>query len=325
MRQTLGLTFIACCCLSSSGCWRTGAPPAPEPPATEAASADARIDAAGLHNVYRITDKLYSGSVPEGEEGFRSLGRLGIKTVISVDGMRPDVATAHKYGMRYVHIPFGYDGIPYPQVLRLARAARDLPGPVYVHCHHGQHRGPTAAAAIHLCLDERCTVAQALAEMRRAGTDPHYTGLYAVPPELARPTAHELDRVPADFPEVAPIPDLAAHMVEIDARWDNLKLIRAAGWQTPADHPDLDPPHEALQVAEHYGEAARLAQVRRRPDDFRRRLTEAEARVSRLEALLRGGEGAARPDEARTEEAFAAAGAACAGCHTRYRDARHAR
>ena len=28
----------------------------------------------------------------------------------------------------------------------LARAARTLPGPIFVHCHHGMHRGPAAAA-----------------------------------------------------------------------------------------------------------------------------------------------------------------------------------
>jgi protein tyrosine phosphatase (PTP) superfamily phosphohydrolase (DUF442 family) len=327
MTQGPRLILLACCALAAVSCWRADAPttPGPHPVPSEAATPGARIDAAGLHNVYRITDRLYSGSVPEGDEGFRSLQRLGIKTVISVDGMRPDVATAHKYGMRYVHIPFGYDGISYPQVLRLARAARDLPGPVYVHCHHGQHRGPAAAAAIHLCLDERCTVAQALAEMKRAGTDPHYTGLYAVPRTLTRPTARDLDRVPGEFPEVAPIPDLAAHMVEIDARWDDLKLIRAAGWKTPADHPDLDPPHEALQVAEHYREAARMAHVKQRPEDFRRRLSEAEGKVNFLEAVLRSGKIAGQADVPQAERAFQAAGAACAGCHSKYRDVPQAR
>src|SRR5579883_2265955 len=58
----------------------------------------------GLHNVYRITDKLFSGSSPEGDEGFRSLKELGVRTVISVDGSRPDVERARKFGLRYIHI-----------------------------------------------------------------------------------------------------------------------------------------------------------------------------------------------------------------------------
>src|SRR5205807_10081285 len=36
------------------------------------------LQVSGLHNVYRITDNLVSGSSPEGEEGFRSLKELGI-------------------------------------------------------------------------------------------------------------------------------------------------------------------------------------------------------------------------------------------------------
>jgi protein tyrosine phosphatase (PTP) superfamily phosphohydrolase (DUF442 family) len=210
----------------------------------------AKVMLPGLLNVYRITEKLYSGSSPNGDLGFRSLQKLGIKTVISVDGARPDITTARSHGMRYVHIPFGYDGIPPAQILRLAKAVRDLPGPIYIHCHHGMHRGPAAASAIHLCLDKSCTIEQALAEMHRAGTDPHYTGLYAAPRTLMRPTDADLDRIASDFPEVANVPDLAQCMVEIDGRWDKLKQIRSAGWRTPASHQDLDPAHEAMQLRE---------------------------------------------------------------------------
>src|SRR6516162_6300346 len=168
-------------------------PPAPPRPA--------KVEAAGLHNVFRLTDQLYSGSSPEGDDGFASLQRLGVRTIISVDGARPDVERARRFGLRYVHLPIGYDGVPEEQGLRIAKAVRDLPGPVYVHCHHGKHRGPAAAAVARLCVDERCGVEQALEGMRRAGTDPHYTGLYAAPRDLRRPTKDDLDRLPDDFPE----------------------------------------------------------------------------------------------------------------------------
>src|SRR5947209_1446199 len=82
----------------------------------------ARVEAPGLNNVYRLTDQLFSGSSPEGDEGFRSLRKLGVKTVLSVDGAKPDVARAHAYGLRYVHLPVGYDGISREQALRIARA-----------------------------------------------------------------------------------------------------------------------------------------------------------------------------------------------------------
>src|SRR5262245_60445548 len=103
----------------TAGC-QQGSAPAPSPPDP------GRLELAGLHNVYRVTDKLYSGSSPEGDEGFRSLQRLGVKTVLSVDGARPDVERSRRFGLRYAHLPVGYDGITHDQALRLARAVRDL-------------------------------------------------------------------------------------------------------------------------------------------------------------------------------------------------------
>src|SRR5882757_8959774 len=132
--------LILAVALVASGCQRNGQPAAnhPKPPS----DTSTKIEKDGLHNVYRINDKLFSGSSPEGEEGFRSLKEMGVLTVISVDGAKPDVARARKFGLRYVHIPIGYDGISRPQTLRLAKAVRDLPGSVYLHCHHGKHCGP---------------------------------------------------------------------------------------------------------------------------------------------------------------------------------------
>jgi hypothetical protein len=279
-----------------------------------------RVHAPGLPNVWRLTGTLYSGGSPEGDEGFRSLRRLGVRTLISVDGARPDVDRARKFGLRYVHLPIGYDGVPRGQALRSARAMRELPGPVYIHCHHGMHRGPAAAAAARLCVDPQCAVAEALEGMRRAGTDPHYQGLFRSVRTLQRPTALELDRVPADFPEAAPVAALAQVMVDIDDRWKHLKQVRAAGWKTPPDHPNLDPPHEALLLREQYREAARLPQARQRPEDFRRRLGDAEATAGDLEGVLRRGKEKGSVDRPAAERAFRRARAACAGCHASYRD-----
>jgi protein tyrosine phosphatase (PTP) superfamily phosphohydrolase (DUF442 family) len=281
----------------------------------------AKVDAPGMHNVYRLTDQLFSGSSPEGEEGFRTLQRLGVKTILSVDGARPDVAQAKKYGMRYVHLPVGYDGIPREQALRIGKAVRDLPGPVYVHCHHGKHRGPVAAAVAHLCLDENCGVETVVAEMRRPGTDPRYQGLYAAPREFQRPTPEEMDRVPADFPEVAPVAALAEFMVAIDGHWESLKQVRAAGWKPPPDHPDIDPPHEALQLLEQYREAGRLPAVGEQPEEFRRYLAEAESASQALEAALRLAKTQGRADGPAAEAAFKKVEAACLRCHGKYRDA----
>jgi protein tyrosine phosphatase (PTP) superfamily phosphohydrolase (DUF442 family) len=245
---------------------------------------------------------------------------MGIKTIISVDGARPDVERARKYGLRYVHLPIGYDGVPRDQALRLARAVRDLPGPVYLHCHHGKHRGPAAAAAVLLCLDSTCPAEQALAVLRKAGTDERYTGLYAMARELRRPTSDELNRVNADFPAVAEVAGLAKAMARLDEHWDRLKQVRAAGWKTPPDHPDLDPAHEALQVVEQYREALRLPATPRRPQEFTTWLADAETAARNLETILRRGKQAGRVDARAAETSFKVATKACNRCHSKYRD-----
>jgi protein tyrosine phosphatase (PTP) superfamily phosphohydrolase (DUF442 family) len=113
---------------------------------TAYASPPERLDLPGVENAYRLSPRLYSGGEPRGEQAFAALKSLGIKTAISVDGATPDAETARRYGIRYVHLPVGYDGISREQAVRIIKAARTLPGPVFVHCHHGKHRGPAAVA-----------------------------------------------------------------------------------------------------------------------------------------------------------------------------------
>lgn len=273
------------------------------------------VNLPGLHNVIRVSAKLISGSSPEGDAGFESLRSLSVRSIITVDGAQPEVERARRFDLRYVHLPIGYDGISQEQANRLARAVRDLPGPIYLHCHHGKHRAPAAAAAVQFCLDAGCTAAAAIEIMKRAGTDPHYVGLFAAPNRLHRPTANELGEVAAEFPETAAVPALAQAMVAIDATWDHLTAIRNAGWKTPANHADLDPPHEALQLVEHYRELARSDGISKRSDDFRRWLSESETSATALETLLRS---TAPP--ADIEKAFDRCRLSCTQCHAKYRD-----
>jgi protein tyrosine phosphatase (PTP) superfamily phosphohydrolase (DUF442 family) len=301
--------------LGVGGC-RQGVPEQPS-----AATRPIRLAAVGLPNAFRLSERLYSGGSPEGDTGFAALQQVGVRTIISVDGANPDVDTAHRHGLRYVHLPVGYDGIPRERALQLARAVRDLPGPIYVHCHHGKHRGPAAAAAIMLCLDESFTTDAAEAWLKQAGTDPHYTGLIGLPATLQRPAPGELDNVSADFPEVAPVGPLAETMVQIDERWDHLKALRNATWQAPAGHADLDAPHEASQLVEQFRELARSPELKGRPADFRALLDDATARAETLEKCLRQ----STFDGDALEAAFRASAAACTRCHERFRDAPHRR
>ena len=288
---------------------------AADPPA----DAPKKIDADGVPNLIRLNDRIYQGGMPQGDAGFAALEKLGVKTVISVDGARPDLEDAHKHGLRYVHLPMGYDGMTREQALRVAKAVRDLPGPVYIHCHKGTLRGPTAAAVARLFLDDGCTVDQALEGMKLAGFDPRYTGLMTAPKELKRPTAKELDETAADFPEAAPPPGLTALMVQVNNTFENIQAIRKAEWKTPKDKPDLDPPHEALQLVEHFKELQRSPKTASRPDDFRAKLVDAEASAQALEDALRVPKDQAADGKA-VEEAYRRMDAACLKCHAVYRD-----
>jgi hypothetical protein len=104
-------------------------------------------------------------------------------------------------------------------------------------------------------------------------------------------------------------------MVELDGRWGRLTLARRAGWEVPENHPDVDPPHEAVQLWELYREAARLPQVKAQPESFRRWLDDGERAAKRLADAL------AAEATADADGAFAASAKACADCHAKHRDA----
>ncbi len=287
---------------------------APIPPKIEP------LQAPGIHNLFRATDRVYSGDQPEGDEGFATLRKLGVKTIISVDGARPDVERAAKFQLRYVHIPHGYDGIPAETAARLAKAARTLEGPIFVHCHHGKHRGPAAVGVI--CqATAGWTPDQAVAWMRQAGTAPDYAGLFRANAEFRMPTAEALARVPDAFPSRAEVSGLVDAMVAIDHHRDNLKAVQKAGWRVPPGQPDLIPATEALLLQEAYRELLRDARAQAKGDTFLGLLGKAESDAKDLHALL--GSSSTTLDEAAIKRADAlskAAGQSCAGCHKKFRD-----
>lgn len=310
MPKTRRILFVAIALLSVIGCR-----PEPADPEQQVQSNDpVPIAEPGLPHAFRVSDRIYSGGSPDGEAGFAELERLGVKTIISVDGARPDVETATRHGIRYVHLPVGYDGIPRDRVLELAKAAGNCEGPIYVHCHHGTHRGPTAVAAIQMCIDPTWNADRAEAWLRLVGTDPRYVGLWKLPRSLVVPTAAEIERTPADFPAVAGVGDFAHSMVDVDATFDRLKLAKAAGWKTPKEHADIDPPHEALMLVEHFREAARLQAAQKRGTEFIGLLKRAEWFAGEMESALRD------RDRERTTKSFERSAATCATCHERFRD-----
>ena len=133
------------------------------------------LTVAGIENVIEVSDRLLSGGQPENEQAFANLKKLGVTTIISVDGSRPNLAAAKAQGLRYIHLPVGYDTISTTRQAELLKAMQITEGKLFVHCHHGKHRGPAAAAIIER-LAQGWSPEQSRAFMEQAGTSPSYRG-----------------------------------------------------------------------------------------------------------------------------------------------------
>jgi protein tyrosine phosphatase (PTP) superfamily phosphohydrolase (DUF442 family) len=288
--------------------------------AEQLAAQPEKLDVSHLPNAYRIHPKVISGGLPEGDEAFAELKALGVKTVISVDGAKPDVAMAKKYEMRYVHLPHGYDGVPANRAQELAKAVRDLEGPVYIHCHHGKHRSPAAATVA--CVSAGM-ISPAIAKtiLHTAGTSENYRGLYQSAESARELDSKLLDELKADFPETAPIPPMAEAMIGIEHAHDHLKALAATDWQPLPMQPALDPAHEALLVREHFTELQRTDAARREPEGFQKLLAEGETAAKSLEdALLAWQKSESAEAAASAKEGLETLTKNCAACHRTYRD-----
>lgn len=287
---------------------------AAEPPHPAQIEKIEKLTAKHLPNPIRVHATVISGGLPEGDAAFAELKELGVKTVISVDGAKPDVATAAKFGMRYVHLPHGYDGVPAERAKELAKAVRDLPGTVYIHCHHGKHRSPAASAVA--CVgaglilpDDAATVLQV------AGTSEAYRGLFQAAESATVLDKALLDELQAEFPPTAKLPAMAEAMVQIEHIHDRLRAIEEAGWKTPADQPALVPAHEALLLREQFTELLRTKELQAKPAKFQDLTKEAEALGRALEEALK-----TSSDGAAASKLFLSVSNNCKACHQAFRD-----
>ncbi|MCA9277029.1 MAG: hypothetical protein KDA29_13490 [Phycisphaerales bacterium] len=200
-----------------------------------------------LHNLHQLTPDLWSAGEPVGEPAYAELAALGIKTVISVDGVAPNKQLAQRYGIEVVHIPTTYDGITEEQSRALAHAMATMPRPIFVNCHHGKHRGP-AALCVGAIGSGDISNAQALEFMTIAKTSPKYKGLWKAA-ETARPLSEaELHDNSIVLVEAAVIEDFVEGMAELSRLSDLLNDCADNGFRAPENHPDLAPISLAGQI-----------------------------------------------------------------------------
>lgn len=290
-------------------------------PRLNSSPAPFRIGAKHLPNAIQIQSKVISGGQPEGEQAFRELQHLGVKTIVSVDGAKPQLELAKKYGLRYVHLPHGYDGIGVERSAELAKAVRDLEGPIYIHCHHGQHRSPAAAAVA--CISIGWVEPEsALGILKLAGTNSDYRGLFAAVTGAHRIDDAVLDAMRVDFLEIAKLPPLAEAMVDLDGTYNRMKKVVNATETRTLPNQKSDLAHDALLMREHFKEMMRLESVSKQADAFRGMLKESEADAQILETEIRHWtrHASAGPVPRSVSNALERIRVNCSACHRQYRD-----
>lgn len=264
--------------------------------------------------------QVMSGGQPQGADGYAALQRLGMRTIISVDGVRPDAAAARAHQLQLIHLPHGYDGISAARRKELAHAFLTAPRPIYVHCHHGVHRSPAAAAA-------GCIVAGLITPdagpdvLRMAGTSADYAGLWDAVRQAAPINAKRLAGLNIRFTEFEPPPPLVHAMGRLESITERLEQqlsSDSANRQSEAGAAAA----QALLLREEFAEMSRLDVVRERPDAFRSLLTASEDQATRLTSILKSGDSSESALEAQ-QQPGAILGLIrrhCRDCHRQFRD-----
>jgi protein tyrosine phosphatase (PTP) superfamily phosphohydrolase (DUF442 family) len=282
-----------------------------------------RVPSRRLPNLIKFNDAVYSGGTPDGPLGFDELRSLGIKTVISVEAIPPDAEKARAKGLRYVHLPHGYDGISPTRRLQLSKAVATLDGPIYIHCHHGIHRSPAATAMVCVSLGW-LNSEQGLATLRFAGTSSRYRGLYQSVRDADLLNEEELRDAATEFVERIEVPPMTEKMVFLESLLASLEEQSKSGWELPGKDPDKTAEYQALLLKEHYREWLREGvsenSVRESNTDvFRRLVEDAEENARRLEKAL----GTIRSPPSEISGRFEHVKNDCVECHRRFRDLPH--
>lgn len=289
LSRTLSLNFLLCVCFGASWLFAQEQPAVPPP-----------IE--GIENLRQVAPGILSGGQPEGEAAFRALSRRGVKVMISVDGAAPNLELAHQFGLRYVHVPIGYDQIKPQSRADLVEATKTAGGPVFLHCHHGQHRGPAAAAYCGMAMGT-LTASQALDVLQVAGTKPDYTGLWDAVRKFEPP------QLPAGpLVEIAEVEPLTAAMVRIDHYWVGIDEQVNTG--QIADWPQFT--RVALLLSEEFRELPRTSPSA--VADFNARLQIAIEATEELHAA------AEKQDLVMLKAVHVQVLQSCIDCHAAYRD-----
>lgn len=128
------------------------------------------VSAPGVPNFHKVNDGLYRGGQPS-RQGFASLAKLGIKTVLDLripEGQsNGEKKIVESLGMRYIHLPLHGGDTPTQNDIDRAFAVLldGAQGPVFVHCREGKDRTGMIIACYRISHDGWANM-RALAEAK---------------------------------------------------------------------------------------------------------------------------------------------------------------
>lgn len=123
----------------------------------------------GIPNGGRVAPGIYRGAQP-GPEGYETLRKMGIRTVIDLRTTESEQRQVEAAGMKAIAIPIAMsrDGLRKKVDRAVALMADPANQPVFIHCRHGQDRTGIVVAAYRMKM-EGWSLADAEAEMQSFG------------------------------------------------------------------------------------------------------------------------------------------------------------
>jgi uncharacterized protein (TIGR01244 family) len=114
--------------------------------------------APGVLNFHQVNDRIYRGAQPD-VEGFDSLAKLGVKTVIDLrpeneHSCKAERRAVEAAGMHYINVPF--NGVHAPSDKNISKVLGlldDSASPIFVHCRRGADRTGTVLACYRITHD----------------------------------------------------------------------------------------------------------------------------------------------------------------------------
>jgi len=240
-----------------------------------------------LSNVVFYQDDLISGCKPEGKEGLASLRELGVKTLICVDGVAPNVALATEFEINTVHLPWKYNAPTDEQILNVTTvfARGRTVGNVYIHCHHGKHRSAAAAAVASIALGEM-TLEQAIQRMHISQTSQEYTGLWDAVEHTTRIPIEAIEKNKKEFQSIVKPEGMLDLMITMDEALDTLELLQENKWDSALEERSIVSAAEAGTIVESYRMLQLSEEVNSLPVDFETLLVNALHQANGLEDSL---------------------------------------